>query len=405
LVCRLNSSSTTERNIYTISGLEEWKQTIREKMPHLSAPQVSVLGLWSFGMVISQSCGLTRVSSSLALLVGAKENSVRQRLREWYYAKENKRGTGRSEVDVGQSFVPLLRWILSWWPTHEKRLALAMDATSLGQNLVVLAISVVYRGCAIPVAWHVLPAIAKGSWKEPWLELFAHFEGSIPDDWTVIVLADRGLYAKWLWEAIRRCNWHPFLRINSRFFFRPTQSNQFAALHTAFHQPGTIWAGTGTCFKVHSIQATLLVQWETGFEEPWLILTDLPPHQTTPCWYGLRTWIECGFKHIKSAGWQWQYTRMTDPQRASRFWLAIAVATIWVLSVGGQADARLPASSLEALPLAHIARSRTPRISSPRLLSCFHRGVMSILTSLIAQRPLPLGTFIPEPWPTSDTYP
>jgi hypothetical protein len=28
---------------------------------------------------------------------------------------------------------------------------------------------------------------------------------------------------------------------------------------------------------------------------------------------------------------------MVDPERATRFWLAIAVATLWVLSVGGEA--------------------------------------------------------------------
>ncbi len=325
---------------------------------------------------------------------------MRQRLREWYYAKEDKRGASRCEVDVSQSFVPLLRWILSWWSAPEKRLALAMDATSLGQRLVVLAISVVYRGCAIPVAWRVLPAIEKGSWKEPWLDLFSPFEEEIPEDWVVIVLADRGLYAKWLWEAIRKCKWHPFLRINRRFFFRPNEGSQFTTLSLAFQQPGCSWAGAGTCFRVHSIQATLLVRWEAGFAEPWLILTDLPPQQTLPAWYGLRTWIEGGFKHIKSAGWQWQYTRMLDPQRATRFWLAIAVATLWVLSVGGQADANLPASSLEALPPTHIARHRTPRTSLPRLLSCFHRGLLVILTALLAHRPFPLGRFVPEPWPS-----
>ena len=99
-------------------------------------------------MVMAQSCGLTSVSSSLAQLLGVKENSVRQRIREWSYAKGDKRGAGRSEIDVSSSFVALLRWVLSWWPINEKRLALAMDATSLGQVLVVLAISVVYRGCA-----------------------------------------------------------------------------------------------------------------------------------------------------------------------------------------------------------------------------------------------------------------
>jgi len=374
-------------------------------MPHLSAPQATVLALWSFGMVISQSCGLTRVSASLALLLGAKENSVRQRLREWYYAKENKRGTGRGEVEVNHSFVPLLRWILSWWPADEKRLALAMDATSLGHALVVLVISVVYRGCAIPVAWRVLPAIEKGSWKAPWLALFSHFQEEIPEDWVVIVMADRGLYAKWLWEAIRKCQWHPFLRINSRFFFRPNDGSEFTALSLAFHQPGCLWSGTGTCFKIHSIQATLLVQWGAGFEEPWLILTDLPPQQALPCWYGLRVWIECGFKHIKSAGWQWQYTRMVDPERATRFWLAIAVATLWVLGVGGEADANRPVSSFDTLPETHIARRYLPRKSFVRLLSCFQRGLLIILTALIAQRKLPLGRFIPEPWPSSNTYP
>jgi len=397
---RTKFKATSERNIYTISALEEWKQTVAEQMPHLSVPQVTVLALWSFGMVISHSCGLTSVSSSLATLMGVKENSVRQRIREWSYAKDDKRGKGRCEIEVSSSFVPLLRWILSWWSVNEKRLALAMDATSLGQVLVVLVISVVYRGCAIPVAWHVLPATEPGSWKKPWLDLFSHFEGVIPEDWVVIVMADRGLYASWLFEAIQKCKWHPFLRINNRIFFRPKDEQEFKALHAAFQQPGCIWSGVGTCFKTNSLEATLLVRWEEGYEEPWLILTDLPDKQANPCWYGLRAWIECGFKHIKSAGWQWQYTRMVDSERATRFWLAMAVATLWVLSIGGQADANIPASSFYALPENHIARSRSPKNSCVRLLSCFHRGMMIIITTLIAQRQLPLGRFIPEPWPS-----
>jgi hypothetical protein len=91
---------------------------------------------------------------------------------------------------------------------------------------------------------------------------------------------------------------------------------------------------------------------------------------------------------------------MVDPERAARFWLAIAVATLWVLSVGGESNANIPASSFDALPENHIARRRLPRKPHVRLLSCFHRGMTIIITALIAQRPLPLGTFIPEPLPT-----
>ena len=65
------------------------------------------------------------------------------------------------------------------------------------------------------------------------------------------------------------------------------------------------------------------------------------------CWYGLRAWIEQGFKRIKSGGWQWQYTRMDDPARAERLWLAVAVATWWLLSVGGEADAKILPETME----------------------------------------------------------
>ena len=91
-------------------------------------------------------------------------------------------------------------------------------------------------------------------------------------------------------------------------------------------------------------------------------------------WYSMRTWIEGGFKDTKRGGWQWHQTKMTDPARASRLWLAIAVATLWVVSVGGEADATQPCSGLEALPERHIARRTATKRSRPRLQSCFAKS-------------------------------
>lgn len=47
----------------------------------------------------------------------------------------------------------------------EHRLALVLDATHLGERWTVLSVSVVVRGCALPVAWRVFPKHAKGSWR------------------------------------------------------------------------------------------------------------------------------------------------------------------------------------------------------------------------------------------------
>src|SRR6266446_9397936 len=44
---------------------------------------------------------------------------------------------------------------------------------------------------------------------------------AVPRAWTVLVLADRGLYARWLFRRITRRGWHPFLRINTGGTCRP----------------------------------------------------------------------------------------------------------------------------------------------------------------------------------------
>jgi len=388
-------------------GLTEWATTVSAQLPHLSKPQATVLALWSFGMVMARSCGLTTVAAFLAALGGQKDDTLRQRLREWYKDAKDKKGrrpatqgNQRQALDVTTCFAPLLRWVLSWWPAEEKRLALAMDATTLGQRFVVLAISVVYRGCAIPVAWLVIPATKPGAWKPHWVTLFGYLKDSVPADWVVIVLADRGLYAPWLFRTIQHLDWHPFLRINAGGKYRLKTGSEWRLLGQVVQQAGQACCGEVVCFKRHQLACTLLACWEEGHQEPWLILTDLAPAQAQAAWYSMRAWIEAGFKHTKRGGWQWQNTRITDPDRAARLWLAIAVATLWVVSVGGEADATQPASSLADLPATHIAR-RTTRRSRPRLVSCFRRGLLVILATLLQGQPLPRGQFYPEPWPNA----
>jgi len=185
------------------SGLDQWKKIVREKMPHLSSTQAVVLALWSFGVVMVGSCGLTSVSIFISIILGVLPNTARQRLREWYLDAESKKGAKRKELDVSTCFAPILKWILEWWTSNEKRLMLAMDATTVKDIFTILAISVVYRGCAIPVCWVVLPGNKPGSWRPHWIKLLELIKDGIPSDWFVIVTADRGLYAHWLFNAIK----------------------------------------------------------------------------------------------------------------------------------------------------------------------------------------------------------
>lgn len=383
-----------------LEGLWQWQAELAKRLPGLSVAQVRVLAEWSLGMVLGRSCALTMVSLVWATAKGERLGTVRQRLREWCYAAKQKRGSKRQAVEVEPCFPALLAWIVGTW--SGRQLALAMDATTLGDQFVVLAISVVYRGCAIPVAWSILPAGQKRAWRPEWERLLGCLQGTVPADWTVIVLADRGLYARWLFTTIVGLGWHPYLRVNLGGTFRPTAEARFRSLRSFVPATDQRWAGTGTAFKSATtrLRCTLLAWHGTGYTDPWLILTDLPPEAADVAWYGLRAWIEQGFKVTKRAGWQWQRTRMIHPDRAARLWLAIAVATLWLVSVGGDADADDTTPLLDSLDLPLPTSRRARRATRLRLVGVFRRGWTLILFAYFRRAPLPLAPFIPEPWPS-----
>ena len=85
---------------------------------------------------------------------------------------------------------------------------------------------------------------------------------------------------------------------------------------------------------------------------------------------------------------------MEDPERADRLWLAIAVATLWLLRVGGSAEA---AQAKQAI--GNIWQYEQMCSKCWGKISVFARGHREILMALLKHARLPLGQWVPEPWP------
>ena len=136
--------------------LSQWSQEVRAAFGHLSKPQVWGLILWSAGIALSGTAGITQLSALLALVLDQQEQAVFQRLREWCLDANHKSGKKRRELDVTTCFAPLLRWIVRLWGNGNREMVLVLDATTLGARWTILSISVVLRSCAIPGAWKVL---------------------------------------------------------------------------------------------------------------------------------------------------------------------------------------------------------------------------------------------------------
>jgi hypothetical protein len=366
--------------------LYAWADQLASRCPELPRHHAAALAQWSFGMVLAHACGLSAVAVALAAVLGQAVNTTRQRLRELYQPAHRKRGRHRTALDPAACCGPLVRWVTAGWA--EKRVALALDVTNLADRFHVLTAAIVYRGCAIPVAWAVLPAGVTDPWQPHWVRLLGRVGDALGCGWQVVVLTDRGLESAELFRAIVARGWHPLMRAKAAGTFRPDGWRRFVPLGAFAARPGTRFAAAGSAYRTAPLGCTLLACRVAGCADAWLLLTDLPPAAADPCWYAYRSWIEQGFKVVKSGGWQWQRTRMTAPDRAERLWAAVAVATLWLVEVGGLAECEPRPETVP--PFRSAGRPRVHRL--------FRVGLGLIVAGLLVGE-IRSGRFVPEAWP------
>jgi hypothetical protein len=365
-----------------------------EELKRLNAEISSHLGhlgkglVYVLGMVLVRHCGQTQIAAFLSGLVRCEFGTMKQRLREFTYAGEHKRGKQRQAVAVKSCFAPLLKWVLSKLRSETQQVVLALDATYLKERFVILSVSVVLVGCAIPVAWHIQKGDQQGKWNPIWLSLLQSLHAVIPATWRVYVLTDSGLYSKPLYRTLRKTfKYGAMMRVTlSQGLFKQKGCRCWRPLRdmvTRGMQPLVV---VGICFKTHPIACTLVLQWDVDYDQPCLIVTNLPPASVQHNIYACRYWIECGFKDIKSGLLHWEQTKITCPQRAERLWLVISIALLWLTAVGAAA---LTLPSWQSL---HLARPTTRILSAPVL------GWIHLILALLQRQPLPFGHFNPYPW-------
>jgi Transposase DDE domain len=412
-------------------ALTRWIALLRNRFPLFSVPQIKGLALWSIGIVLGKAASLHAVVLALVCWLSFNPFSLYKRLQEWYLEAAAKKGHGsghagfqRRDWDPHAASPHLLHWILEDWPTRQ--LVLVLDPTNFGARFTVLNISVLYRACAVPVIWTVVEGGEPGAWEPHWERMLQTLASSIPAGWQVLVLTDRGMYSPRLFGCLVRLHWHPFLRIRAQGFYRRAGRRKWLNLEHLHPTTGQTEAWQGEVFKNEEgrLKCTLVAYHGADYAEPWLIVTDLLPEVAQASWYGLRGWVEQGYRRVKGEGWRLPRTRITDRGRLERLWLAMAVATLWVLEVGGEAEIEeqqqrqrakaakvagvdtpeLPdldtqGATAEAAPAPHEEADTAGQAeASKRIWSVFARG-WNVLKNALAAGILLLGSWHPEVWP------
>lgn len=95
-------------------------------------------------------------------------------------------------------------------------------------------------------------------------------------------------------------------------------------------------------------------------------------------------------------GWKWEHTRRREPTRVARYWLIIAVATMWTLAVGTRLE---DATELRVAPARLQTAQSIPVRRRPRLVSVFALGLRRLQHQLGRGRIWTRLWLRPEPWP------
>ena len=179
--------------------VDEWTTMIRTPIPHLSKPQATVLALWSMGMVLARSCRPNRRDRvpgrdaeapgehCTAAVGGVVRRSPGQ--------------TGRTPPGPGRGGLLCPAAALGTAPVARHPTGLGPRCHHLGDPLHAAG-----HQCGLSGLCHPRSVDHPARRHPPCLAPrvaahVAHLAAGLPTDSTVIVLAERGLYAGWLFGA------------------------------------------------------------------------------------------------------------------------------------------------------------------------------------------------------------
>jgi hypothetical protein len=311
--------------MYPASILSDWSRTIAKAFSALSKPQTFVLAAFSFGMAQARRCTLARVAEKLYWL--GKPDSLERRLQRFL---------SHEHIDWKVGCGCLAAWVLDNLVFGVSTLVLLVDETSLGEHLKVMAVSLAYRGRAIPLAWWCYPPEHYPMRQIRLINTLLGWVAPYVGPRRVLVQADRGIgTSPGLLRALEKRGWFYLMRVQGTVRLR-FQGGQIKAFRQMVSRPGQHWSAQVEAFrKAGWRRCWAIAFWGRGYQEPWLLLSNCPEVRAQS--YGWRMWEELAFRDFKSYGWHWDRSHVRDPAHANRLWLVMAVAYAWALSLGTQA--------------------------------------------------------------------
>lgn len=244
---------------------------------------------------------------------------------------------GNERVDLAA----LSRVLLSWAACAEGRLVLALDWTDLPGGKKMLSLAAPTRGRSLPVHCRVVDERRMHK-SQNWLEegLLLELQTLLPCGTRVVIVADRGFGRARLMQRCRAMGVSFVLRVEGRAMFRHRGHRQ-AVNRVPLRRGETVLIREAQYRDEKPVPVQLVLTWRRRMKEPWYLATDLDlPAAQVIGLYGRRMQIEESFRDVKSVRWGFKlrHVRLSQCRRYERLMMVLALATLFLVSVGARAE-------------------------------------------------------------------
>jgi len=284
------------------------------------------------GLFLSRSVHLSKIANKIPTTKATLPSVVRRLSR----LMDN------ASIRVREWYEPLARRLLECQAQQLGEVRLIVDGSKVGFRHRLLMVGLAYRKRAIPIAWSWVRSEKGHSSSYKQRALLGYVRRLMPDGAAarVSVVGDSEFGAVAVMERLEEWGWYYVLRQKSSHLMcseHKPQQEEWRTLGELIERRGErVWLEGALLSRLHAHETNLLLYWERGEKEPWLLATNLLECGKVLSCYRRRMWIEEMFADFKGHGFDLESTQLRHFARLSRLTLAVAMLYVWLVEHGAQ---------------------------------------------------------------------
>ena len=304
----------------------EQMQMELEKWIHTDPRRIAILSELIIAIPLSRSVQGSDLAENV--IRDVQDQSIQQMLRRFYK---------NPAITWERFYAPIIKRFLVtlYLPAYY----LVVDTTDVGAKNRALVLSLSYHGRSIPLIWEVEPGTKGHTKEETQVKLVKRLAPHFKPKGAVIFLGDSEFDGVSLQKELREQGWYYIVRTSPQLHIRETeQSESYPIGELVPHPDSPEQRKTDILFtKTHSFgPVNCYACWEAGQEIPLILLSHLPADKAynPRLTYRIRFSTEPLFADCKEAGFRLHKSRLLEPERLSRLFLAVSVSYLLMTTLG-----------------------------------------------------------------------